>query len=260
MIATVDAEGIGTLELTYTERGAGVPVLLLHGGAGPISVAPWGELLARTYPVRVITPTHPGFAGTARPAALASIGAVARVYAAFLDGLGLEGVRVVGNSVGGWIAAELALAAPHRVARLVIIDAAGLDVPGHAVADVFSMPIDEISRRSYHDPARFRIDPSKLTPELKAGLAANMATLKVLSGNMTDPTLGPRLSRLRLPTMVLWGESDGIMDPEFGHAYARAIPGATFHLVRGAGHLPQVETPEALAELAGPFLAERGSA
>jgi pimeloyl-ACP methyl ester carboxylesterase len=254
MDARVDVEGIGPVDISYSERGSGRPVVVLHGGAGPISVVPWAELLARTHPVRVITPTHPGFMGTPRPDRLATVAGLARVYAAFLRALDLHDVTVVGNSVGGWIATELALAAPDRVGRLVIVDGSGVEVPGHPVADPFALPFDELSRRSYHDPDRFRIDPSKFTPQQKAGFAANMATLKVYAATMTDGSLRSRLSTLHVPTLLVWGESDRVIDPEYGRAFAAAIPGATFHVVPSAGHLPQIETPEELTRVVGAFL------
>jgi pimeloyl-ACP methyl ester carboxylesterase len=255
-VETLAVEGIGQVELSYSERGSGKPILLLHGGAGPISVGPWAELLARTRSARVITPTHPGFAGTPRSEALDSVGALARVYAAFLAKLGLDGVAVIGNSIGGWIAAEVGLVAKARVGQVVIVDGAGLDVPGHPIADVFSLPFEEISRLSYHDPSRFRIDPSKLPPAVKAMMAGNFATLKRYAGNMVDPTLRGRLAALAAPTLVVWGESDRIADAEHGRAFAQAIPGAQLRLLPGAGHLPQVETPELLAETVWPFISE----
>jgi pimeloyl-ACP methyl ester carboxylesterase len=257
MSEALEVEGIGSVELAYTARGAGRPIIILHGGAGPMSVGPWAELLARTRPAHVITPTHPGFGGTPRPAGLTTVAGLARVYAAFLDHLGLDGVTVVGNSVGGWIAAELALLHPAHLKSLVIIDGGGIEVPGHPVTDVFQLSMDELSRLSYHDPARFRIDPSKFSPQQKAGMAGNIATLKAYGGASTDPTLRQRLSGIDVPTLVLWGESDRVIDPDYGRAYAEAIPGATFHLMPRAGHLPQIETPEELVQVVWPFTEPR---
>jgi pimeloyl-ACP methyl ester carboxylesterase len=254
MIETLEVEGLGSVAVTVSERGSGQPVLLLHGGAGPMSVGPWAELLARTRPLRVITPIHPGFMGTPRPEGLTDVRGVARVYAALLERLGIERATVVGNSVGGWIAAELALAAPARVQRLVLIDAAGIAVPGHPVVDVFSISFAELSRLSYHDPARFAVDPSKLTPEQRALMGANMATLKLYGGDMMDPGLRQRLGAVTARTLVVWGEADRVVDPTYGRAFAEAIPGARFELVSQAGHLPQLEAPERLTETVAAFL------
>jgi pimeloyl-ACP methyl ester carboxylesterase len=257
MSETLNVDGIGSVGLSFSERGAGQPVLLLHGGAGPISVVPWADFLARGRPARVLTPTHPGFAGTARPAALSSIGGLARLYAALIDKLGLEGVSVIGNSIGGWIAAELALLSRTRISSLVLVDAVGIEVPGSPVADPFSIPFDELSRLSYHDPARFRVDTSRFTPQQKAGMAANFSALKVYAGNMTDPSLRARLSASALPpTLVVWGDSDRVVHPAYGRDYAQAIAGAQFRLLRDTGHVPQIETPELLAETVWPFVTE----
>jgi pimeloyl-ACP methyl ester carboxylesterase len=255
MNETLNIDGIGRVELTFTERGSGQPVLLLHGGAGPISVVPWAELLAHSRPARVITTIHPGFGGTPRPEALASMGGLSRLYAALIVKLGLDGVSVIGNSIGGWIAAELALEAPTLISSLVLVDAVGIEVSGHPVADPFSLPFDELRRLSYHDPERFRLDTSKLTPEQKAGLAANFTALKVYGSTM-DPSLRARLAKIALPTLALWGESDRVADPDYGRAYAKAIPGATFRLLPATGHVPQIETPELLVETVWPFVTQ----
>src|SRR4051794_9587476 len=95
--------------MNLIEYGAGRPVLLLHGGGGPQTVEPFGARLAAELGVRVVVPTHPGFGGTERPEGLTTIAGLAREYAGLLDELDLTGVTVVGNSIGGWIAAELAL-------------------------------------------------------------------------------------------------------------------------------------------------------
>lgn len=97
-----------TAAVTVADQGAGLPFLLLHGG-GPQTVTGFADLLARARPARMITLTHPGFATTPRPAALASVGGLAALYVTLLDEMDLAGVTLVGNSVGAWIAAEMAL-------------------------------------------------------------------------------------------------------------------------------------------------------
>src|SRR5581483_8544732 len=95
--------GIGAVDLTVDERGEGRPLLLLHGGAGPLSVANLADALAAQGGLRVLTPTHPGFEGTPRPAALDNVPGLAAVYEALLERIGLTDVVVAGNSLGGWI-------------------------------------------------------------------------------------------------------------------------------------------------------------
>jgi len=241
--------GTAGVSVTVTDRGAGHPFLLLHGGGGPQTVTGFADLLASTRHARVITPTHPGFGGTIRPATLASVSGLAALYTALLEEMDLADVTVVGNSMGGWIAAEMALLGSPRVTSVILVDAAGIEVPGHPVADVFSLSPDQVSRLSFHDPARFRIDPATLPPAVQAALPGNRASLAVYAGTTsTDPSLAGRLAGVAVPALVLWGEDDLIVDPGYGRAFAAAIPGAQFRLLLAAGHLPQIETPQQALE------------
>ncbi len=245
---------LGEVPVTVTERGTGAPVLLLHGGAGPDSVNGFADLLSDRLPLRVLTPVSPGFAGTPRPGPLDSVRKLAGVYAALLAELDLTGVIVVGSSFGGWAAAELALAAPDRVGKLVLLDAAGLDSAHHPIADFFSMTLDQVVDVSYFDPDAHRIDLSALTDAQRAIAAGNRVATEVYGGrSMADPTLAARLAGIIAPALVIWGEADGMVTPAYGNEYAAAIPGAQFHLMPKAGHLPQIETPGALLALLAEF-------
>jgi pimeloyl-ACP methyl ester carboxylesterase len=239
--------GPGPVGVTVDDLGEGRPFLLLHGGGGPQTVAGFAELLATKEPARVITPTHPGFGGTPRPEGLAGMAGLAALYRELLDRLGLDGVTVIGNSIGGWIAAELALLGSPRITGTVLVDAVGIEVGGHPVTDIFPLSLDELARLSYHDPAAFRIDPAAMTEAQRAGMAANRAALQVYGGaRMTDPSLRGRLAAIAMPTLVIWGDADRIVDPGYGRAYAAAVPGARFELLTETGHLPQLESPEQL--------------
>ncbi len=239
----------GKVPVTVTERGAGTPVVLLHGGAGPDSVAAFAELLAARLPVRVLTPVHPGFDGTHRPHGLDSMTKLAEVYASLRAELGLTGVTIAGNSIGGWIAAELTLAAPGRVARLVLIDAAGLASTEHPPADFYSLTLDQVTELSWANPEGHRIDLTALTDAQKAVFGGNRAALSVYGGTMADPGLAPRLGGITAKTLVIWGEADRMFTPGYGKEYAAAIPGSEFRLLPNAGHLPQLETPEPVLAL-----------
>jgi pimeloyl-ACP methyl ester carboxylesterase len=246
---------IGHHEITLTDQGTGHPVLLLHGGAGPASVTAFAERLASDE-TRVLVPAHPGFGGTPRHESLTTIRELASIYIGLLDELDLHGVTVIGNSIGGWIAAEMAVAGSPRLAGVVLVDAVGIEVPGHPVADFFSLTLPQVAELSYHDPVRFRIDPAALPPAAQREMAGNRAALSVYAGepSMVDPTLRTRLAGVTAPALVVWGDSDRIVDPDYGRAYADAIPGATFLLLNQTGHLPQLENPDELEKAVTDFM------
>lgn len=193
-----------------------------------------GDIEVRRLGFGAMRITGPGTWG----AGVNSIAGLAEVYARLLDQLALDDLVVVGNSIGGWIASELALLQQNGLRRLILIDAVGIDVPGHPVTDVSAMAVPEIMQLSFHDPGPFLRDPASLSAEEQAVLVANQTALRAYAPTMTDRTLAPRLATLDLPTLVLWGESDGIVGVEYGRAYAEAIAGARFVVLPDTGHMP----------------------
>jgi pimeloyl-ACP methyl ester carboxylesterase len=251
----VTVDGLEPVDIVVTTYGSGRPLLLLHGGAGPQSVTGFAERLAASGGFQVLVPVHPGFEGTSRPERLTTIGGLARLYAALLGEMDLDDVTVVGNSIGGWIAAESALLADPRITRVVLVDAVGLDLPQAPIADFFSLTMDQVVAMSYAKPDAFRIVPASLPPERQAAMAANREALRVYGGTtMADPTLLDRLPAATVPALVVWGAADRIVPPEHGKAYATAMPAAEFVLIDDAGHLPQLETPETLLDLVTAFV------
>lgn len=244
-----------TLPLTFAEDGAGRPLLLLHGGAGPASMAGLSRALSAT--ARVILPTHPGFDGRPRPERFARIDDLVLAYLALIERLELRDVVVIGNSVGGWIAAELALRASPRLAGIVLLNSVGIDAgnPELPIVDPMPLPPPERSALAFHDPSRFAIAPAG--PDAAAAMAANQQTLRVYAGEpfMHEPTLKARLAKLATPAMVAWGASDRIVREGYGRVLAASIPGARFELIGGAGHFPQIERLEETVRLIGDFAA-----
>jgi pimeloyl-ACP methyl ester carboxylesterase len=237
------------------DLGEGRPFLLLHGGGGPQTVAGFAALLAEHG--RVITPVHPGYSGTELPESLAGMRALARLYLELLEDLDLRDVIVVGNSMGGWIGAEMAAMGSERISGLVLVDSVGLDVDGEPVADIFPLTPAEVAKLGFHDPAKFTVDPADLPETVRAAMASNRAALEVYgAAGMVDSTLRSRLAGVSVPTAVLWGESDEVVTPAYGRAFAAAIPGATFRLLPETGHVPQVETPGLLLEAVLEFVGQ----
>lgn len=237
---TIDvADGV---EVTLDDRDRTRTFLVLHGGGGVATVRGFADLLAERTHSRVLVPTHPGFGGTVRPVGLASTRDLAAAYIALLDKLDLSEVTVTGNSFGGWVAAEMALLASSRLAGAVIVDGIGIEVDGHPMTSVRGLAPADLAKLSFHDPAK-----APRPPAGSAGPSPDIAALIAYAGHgMSDPTLAERLGDLDLPVQVIWGESDGIVDPDYGRAYADAIDTSVFTLLPGAGHLPQIETPEEL--------------
>jgi pimeloyl-ACP methyl ester carboxylesterase len=234
------------LAIPLSEAGTGRAVLILHGGGGPLTVQPIAAHLSGS--MHVITPTHPGWDGVERPGWLTRVGDLAQAYLDLLDAEDLTDVVVIGSSIGGWIAADMAVRdASRRITGLVLIDSAGVLIDGQPMIDFFALDARGVAEYSFHDPDRFYVDPATLPAETLAQRAANMATLRVLAGDpyMYDPDLLGQAGQVKIPVLVLWGDSDRVFTPEYGQAFAGAFPQAQFTLIAEAGHLPQLEQPAA---------------
>jgi len=234
--------------------------LVLHGGGGPRTVAPIVAHLAPTF--HVVAPTHPGWDGTQRPDGIDSVPALAAAYLEQLLAAGEQGVVLVGSSIGGWIALEMAVqaAADDRfagvVGAVVDIDGVGAVVEGEPIADFFALDARGLAEVAWHDPERGYQDPASVTEEQRAVQRSNGQTMVVVAGrSMSDPTLLDRLGAVRVPTLVVFGASDRVVTPAYGRAVAVAVPGAVFAEVPAAGHLPHLEAPDATWAVINPFLA-----
>jgi pimeloyl-ACP methyl ester carboxylesterase len=255
--AARDLIPIAGIELEVFERGRGAPTLYLHGGAGIGLDLPFLDLLGKER--RLIAPSHPGFGKSSLPDWLDSIDDIAHVYLELMDRVGLTRCGLVGFSIGGWIAADLASKVPERIDRLVLIGPVGvktgrpdkLDIP-----DVFAMPRERLDRLRFHDPANNPLDLSSMSDEDLQTVARNSETLALLTWEpyMHNPKLKHRLHRVNLPTLFVRGASDGIVSAEYLERYAALLPQARIETVAQAGHLPHVEQPETTAAMILKFL------
>lgn len=201
-------------------------------------------------------PTHPGFGGATRPNWLSTVTGLAEVYLHVLNHLDLRDVTIVGFSNGGWIAAELALRGSDRISSTILVDAVGIQVQDHPVADVFALSIDELSQLSYHDPAKFRASLTTPSEAQQTAAAANRTALGVYGAGpaMADPTLRDRLSAITVPTLVLWGRGRPGRRSRLQPRLRRRHPRRPLPPTHPNRPPPQIETPDQLLDQVWAFL------
>lgn len=251
---------INGVPLEIVERGKGKPLLFLHPGhpGGRLDPrAPVLELLAER--ARVIAPTHPGFGSAPAPRELTTVDDLAYLYLDLLDALDLREVAVVGVSLGGWIATEMAVKSTERISALVLANAVGIkasDRETRDIADIYAVTDKQLSELVWADPARMAANPKTLPESDLIAMARSRESTGryAWSPYMHNPKLKGRLHRVRVPTLVLWGVADRVARVEYGRSYAAAIPGARFETIEGAGHFPHLEQPQAFARAVSAFV------
>jgi len=228
--------------------GAGAPLLFLHGGGGVGIWLPCMAQLAKKFDV--IAPEHPGFGDSDTPPWLDTIGDLANFYLDFLDQLDLSGVHLVGSSLGGWIAAELAVRNATRLASLTLIGAAGIHVKDVPQVDSFLSSEEQRIRDLFYDQLLAEaVIAGSQRPELEdAALKNRMVTAKLAwQPRNHDPHLRKWLHRIKVPTLLIWGDHDRVFPQDYAFAFERLIPGAKAVIVADCGHLPHVEKGDAFA-------------
>ena len=257
------------MELEILRRGSGRPILIVHG-VNPVSRrAPFlGPLAAHG---SVVAPSHPGFGASPMPPDFETMYDLVNLYQDVIDDLADDDVTMIGLGFGGWIAAEVAVTRPSKLRRLVLADPVGIKLGGREDRDIahfFNTTPDGLTRRAWHDPSKIpdgcyglgwqaTID-DRMTDAEMVSLARNWDSLCLYSWtpHMYNPRLKAWLRRINVPTLVLWGESDRIVTPEYGRAYAGLIPGARFETIPASGHHPELEQPGAFVDRVVRFMTE----
>ena len=241
------------LKLEIERRGSGPPLLLIPGEEALERDAPFLDALAKAYDV--IIPSPPGFGRSTRPDWITTPDDIAYMMLDIVGDLGLRNIPVVGFSFGGWIAAEMATKDDGFISKLVLVDAYGIKTgkpTERDIADVWLLHPDEVMARKWHDPAKGKRDFTTM-PEDKLSIVARNTESFARFGwepYLHNPRLRHRLHRITVPTLLIWGEHDGIVTPQYGEAFRQLIPGARLAVVPQAGHWPHIEQPGAfLAEL-----------
>jgi pimeloyl-ACP methyl ester carboxylesterase len=253
---------VGGKDVRLLVGGEGPPLLYLHAAGPDVEWLDAHERLATRHTVYL--PAHPGFSSSTGIEEVDGIFDLVLHYVDLMDALGLAVAPVVGTSLGGWIAAEIAALYPSRVARLVLVDAVGIWLDAHPIGELFATPPPELAAMLFHDQSHpvarmMRAFTSVADiPEAVAlaQLKAMEATAKVgWNPYLHDPKLEGRLRRVTAPTLVLWGRQDGLVPLAYGERWRDRIAGARLEVIDACGHLPPVERPAEFATSVLRFLA-----
>ena len=250
--AWVDVDGLRT---AYRRKGKGPPLLYLHGAGLTRQWLPLYEHLSRRFDL--IVPEHPGFGDTPMPDWLRAIDDLVLHYDTLLDMLGLDNVHLVGHSLGGWIAASLAITYPRRFPSLTLITPAGLRVPEAPVADAFRLdPARAFDVLLNGAPADRYVEYFQQAGELEDTIQAyseSITLARLMWNPRYDVRLDRRLARIRIPTVVIGADEDRLIPNVHIARWAELIDGATTTIVSGddeepTGHLLIIQRPEQVAE------------
>jgi pimeloyl-ACP methyl ester carboxylesterase len=209
--------------------GSGQPLLFLHGAEGLTEWPAILDRLAERYDV--IVPDLPGFGQSPISPNVDDMSDVAYLYLDLMEKLDLRGVRVIGHSLGGWAALEIAVRSCERNRSLALIATAGIHVKGHAKADIYMIDPDQQAKLAYADE---KLGDAAAERAL-AGKYQEQAILNRIASarfgwnpRLYNPRLERWLHRVRIPTMIVWGDHDRIISPVYAEAFARLIgSGAT---------------------------------
>ena len=233
-------------QIQMLSGGSGDPLLYLHSAGGEVTWLPFFEQLAEQYTVYV--PGHPGFSQSEGLDHIDTIEDLVFHYTDLMDHIGLDQPYVVGLSLGGWLAAEFATRYNNRLKKLALINPAGLRVPGSPMADIFAANPQETRRLVFHNPeselAKSFIPDEPTQEVLENALRAREATARVgWNPYLCNPKLRSRLYRVRVPTLIVWGESDRLIPVAHAEAYRAGIEGSQLVTIPECGHAPPFEKP-----------------
>ncbi len=243
----------------YYEAGQGKPLVFLHGAGGVEADLGFLDSLASRF--HVYAPLVPGYGDSEECPALRDMLDFTLHTWDVVDALGVKDPVLVGFSMGGMIAGEMAALAPRDVSKLALIAPAGLWLDSHPIPDIFAMlPYDLPKYLFYDEVAGAKALTAGMDlgdPKFLQGFLVQNARQLGAAGKILFPIpergLADRLYRIRAKTLLIWGESDNLIPPVYAQAFRKNIPGAELVMIPQAGHLVAFEKPaevvSALAQL-----------
>ncbi len=249
----------GMFNVTVRRGGKGDPLVFLHAAGGQAQWEPFLEMLSEKY--EVILPTHPGWPGSDGLEHIDDVVDLAIYYCDLFDAMGLTNVHLVGSSLGGMFAAEIAALGRNYVRKLVLHSPAGMWLDDHQPLDFFAASPDEVMKALYVDPEKAmaampKVDPDDREAVVKATLdrAMGLAATGKFVWPIWDKGLKKRIHRINAPTLIIWGDKDGLNPPVYGPHFQKQIPGSKLVTIPGTAHVPMSEKPEEFVKAVTDFL------
>jgi len=242
------------------DAGSGAPLVFLHGAGGLFADNPFLDLLAKRY--RVLAPEWPGYGDSTGDEQLDDMLDFTLHGWDVVSALGLTRPHLVGHSMGGMIAAEMACLAPNDLGKLVLVGAAGLWIPEQPIADLFALLPFEFAQLLFHDPIAGAtmltggLDFTNLqaVADFYIGNAKRMGVAGKILYPIPNRGVARRLYRVTAETLVLWGSSDQLIPPVYAEKWKRLLPNARAVQIDNAGHMLPYERPDAFAAEVSTFL------
>jgi pimeloyl-ACP methyl ester carboxylesterase len=255
-MTTLEIPHVGRFDVQVWERGSGEPLLYLHGYERHPGGAGFLQRLAEDR--RVLAPEQPGYGRSTGFESFTDVLDVALFYRELVESWGIERIDVVGHSLGGMFAAELAAIAPQLVRRLVLVNAFGLWLDDQPAPDPFGAA-DQVKAAKWHGEAP-RSEPTNFEPDPDDPHAAilfsaqNLGSATKFMWPIADRGLRRRLPLIDAPTLVVHGTSDGLLPPAYAEEFVRLIPDARLAPIEAAGHYPMVEREDEFVAAVTDFL------
>jgi pimeloyl-ACP methyl ester carboxylesterase len=249
MTATREVIEVCGVKTGLQRRGTGKNVLFMHGANGVSAWLPFFEKLSTNFQLYI--PDHPGFGRSESPDWIRSVPDLAMFYLDFIEDMDLRDVHLVGTSLGGWVAAEVAVRNSSRVASLTLVAPAGIRVKGIPVGDFFIWSNEEATRNLFFDQTiPDRLLSMKPTDEQLDVAMKNRfaATRYAWQPRLFNPDLEKWLHRIKVPTQVIWGENDKLIPVEYANRWKEHLPHAQISILNNCGHLPHIEASDTLFE------------
>ena len=242
------------------EAGSGAPLVFMHGAGGLFPQNPFLDRLAERY--RVYAPEFPAYGESTGEELLEDMQDFALHGWDVIGALGLSKPHLMGHSMGGMIAAEMACLAPNDLSKLVLIGSAGLWIEEHPIPDIFSFLPHEFAQYLFHDRTQgeailtggLDLKNPEALKEFYIGTSKRLSMAGKILFPIPNRRLSKRLYRLTAPTLVVWGKSDKLIPPVYAERFKALIPQAEVVQIAEAGHMVPYEQPEAFVSAVTRFL------